>query len=102
VVSAMRKLATVLGALWILNLVVYIGVAVLIGGDAINGHIDSGHYFLATHGRLTEVTRATFEYSRWHTYILWVHFLVAFGLAGWLWIRSAGWGRAPNNRWRGP
>ena len=56
---------------WATNFAVYVGVAVLIGGDAINGHQSSGRYFLANHGKLTEVSHGAFLYSEIHTYILW-------------------------------
>ena len=35
-------------------------VAVAIGGDALNGHTSEGHYLLANHGKLTEVSYATY------------------------------------------
>jgi len=41
-------------------------IAVAIGGDAINGHEAGGHYFLAAHGGVTEVSRELFTYSLWH------------------------------------
>jgi hypothetical protein len=96
-----RTLTTTVGLLAILNLAVYIAVAVTLGGDAVNGHVESGRYFLSMHGNLTEVSRQVFEFSRWYTYLLWLHFGIAFVLAMWSWVRS----RAPrpsNNRWRGP
>ena len=36
------------------------------GGDALNGFVRDGRYFLASHGALTEVSRATWEWSRFH------------------------------------
>lgn len=73
----MRKTTTVVGVLWLLNFGAYVTIALLIGGDAINGHATSGHYYLAMHGHLTEVSRSVYEYSRWHTYVLWVHTALA-------------------------
>jgi hypothetical protein len=48
--------------------------------DALNGCLDNGHYYLALHGggQLTEVSRAAFEYSRWHAYSLLI--LLASGM----------------------
>ena len=49
-----------------LNFVVFFVVAVKIGGDAVNGKITGGHFYLAEHGKLTEVSEAIFTYSLWH------------------------------------
>ena|ERR1019366_4948982 len=38
----------------------------LLGGDAINGKIENGHYFLRSHAHLKEVSSAVFFYSRIH------------------------------------
>ena len=53
-----------------LNFVVFFFVAIAIGGDAVNGKIVGGHFYLANHGKLTEVSEAVFTYSRWHVYSL--------------------------------
>lgn len=50
-----------------LNFTVYWFVAVAIGGDAVNGKVADGHYYLASHGHLTEVSRETFHYSLIHS-----------------------------------
>jgi hypothetical protein len=47
-------------------------IAVYIGGDAINGYAKDGHYFLASHGRFTEVSSAVWTYSYYHTISTWV------------------------------
>ena len=36
------------------------------GGDALNGYVAAGHYFLASHGIYTEVGAGTWEWSRMH------------------------------------
>ena len=48
------------------NFAVFIALDIYLGGDALNGHARDGHYFLGSHGRYTEVTRAVWTYSRWH------------------------------------
>jgi hypothetical protein len=53
-----------------LNFVVFCIVAIAIGGDAINGKTVGGHFYLASHGKLTEVSEAVFTYSRWHVFSL--------------------------------
>jgi hypothetical protein len=57
---------------WAINFAAYVGIAVWIGGDAINGHQSSGRYFLSNHGKLTEVSHGVFLYSEIHTYLLWI------------------------------
>jgi hypothetical protein len=53
-----------------LNFVVFVVIAMAIGGDAVNGKVVGGHFYLANHGRRTEVSEAVFTYSRWHVYSL--------------------------------
>lgn len=50
----------------VVNFAVFWAVAVISGGDALNGKIEGGRYFLASHGNYTEVTRGFFLYSRVH------------------------------------
>ena len=72
----------------IINFAVYVLVAAKIGGDAVNGHSASGHYFLGEHGKLTETSYSVFLYSKLHTYTLFVsHPLAMLGI----WI---------NHRWK--
>jgi hypothetical protein len=76
----MRAITKLVSISWIVNFAIYVAMATMLGGDALNGHAEAGRYFLAWHGHATEVSRATFEYSQWHTYVLVVHFAVAFVL----------------------
>ncbi|HKM68340.1 MAG TPA: hypothetical protein VJX70_14310 [Candidatus Acidoferrum sp.] len=50
------------------NFAVFWVAAVYLGGDALSGHAFDGRYYLSSHGHLTEVSRAVFTYSKWHTY----------------------------------
>jgi hypothetical protein len=50
----------------VVNFIAFNAVAMMIGGDALNGKIEGGHFFLSDHGRLTEVSRSVFADSRWH------------------------------------
>jgi hypothetical protein len=50
----------------IVNFFVFFLAAVYLGGDALSGRAVDGHYFLSSHGRLTEVSQAVFTYSEWH------------------------------------
>jgi hypothetical protein len=41
-------------------------IASLIGGDALNGHVQHERYYLASHNAATEVSKAVYDYSWWH------------------------------------
>ena len=49
-----------------LNFVVFFIVALVIGGDAVNGKVVEGHFYLSDPGKLTEVSEAVYTYSLWH------------------------------------
>lgn len=81
--TSMTRPEKVLTAICAANFIVFVLVAVVIGGDAINGHIADGRYFLAMNGRVTETTASVFSYSRWHafaTIMLFVFVLVLRGV----------------------
>jgi uncharacterized membrane protein YagU involved in acid resistance len=50
----------------VLNFVVFWVVDVVLGGDALNGTIVNGQYYLSQNGRLTEVTGTVYYYSYAH------------------------------------
>jgi hypothetical protein len=64
--TCQHPLVIVLGALAVLNFALFVTISEVIGGSAGNGFVSSGHYFLADHGRKTEVSEAVFNYSLWH------------------------------------
>jgi hypothetical protein len=53
-------------ALAVANFIIFVILATYLGGDAFNGHVKDGQYFLGMHGRYTQVSRDIFLYSRWH------------------------------------
>ena len=60
---------------WIVAIGNFLGFAAVsrwLGGDALNGRIEDGRYFLNQNGRLMEVSQSVFEYSRWHARSLFV------------------------------
>jgi hypothetical protein len=63
---SMTRAEKVAGMLCVTNFVIFVLVAVYIGGDAINGHVSEGRYFLAMNGRATETSAGVFAYSLWH------------------------------------
>ncbi len=48
------------------NFLVFWLVAVYLGGDALNGYVQNGHYFICAHGVCKEVSRSVWNYSYWH------------------------------------
>jgi hypothetical protein len=59
------KLVIYLG---LLNFISFLAIYFLIGGDAPNGKVENGHYYLDQHGTYTEVSHAVFIYSACHAY----------------------------------
>ena len=43
-------------------------ISVLIGGDALRGHVTAGQYFLNDHGHFKEVDHGTFVFSQVYTF----------------------------------
>jgi hypothetical protein len=83
----MRRLAIVLGmtlffVAWV-NFTVFWIVALILGGDAINGKVEDGRYYLGSHGRYTQVSADVYVYSRIHTISIFItHPLGIFGGGG--------------------
>jgi hypothetical protein len=50
-----------------INFAIFWVVALWIGGDAISGKVENGHYYVSNHGKLTEVSHAVWTYSQAHT-----------------------------------
>jgi len=72
----------------LVNFTVFVILAVHFGGDAINGYIKNGHYFLASHGHDTEVSSSVWTYSYYHSISVWITHLLVFGLAA-LFVNTA-------------
>jgi hypothetical protein len=82
-----RWLLIVIGCIGIVNFAVFFIGSIYFGGDAVNGYSCKGHYFLGSHGRYTETTKAVYTYSRWHVYSLFITHPAAM-LAGIIWSRD--------------
>jgi hypothetical protein len=50
----------------IVNLALLAFGATLLGGDAFNGYVEGGHYFLGTAGKFVQVSRNVWMYSYYH------------------------------------
>ncbi len=63
-------------------------VSMYLGGDALSGKIEDGHYFVRSHGHYTEVSHNVFIYSKIHTIIFISWHLLLFIYAGIAHIRE--------------
>jgi len=68
----MKKWALIVFVVAVVNFVAFLIGAAKLGGDAVNGKMQDGRYYVADHGKLTEVSHAAFTYSRIHCYTLFV------------------------------
>jgi len=72
--SSFLKACNTVIAIGMLNFLIFIAAAIYLGGDAVNGKVEGGRYYLfgarTESGRkvYTEVTEPVFTYSRWHVY----------------------------------
>jgi hypothetical protein len=73
----------------IINFIFFFVIALIIGGDAISGHQETGHYYLANHGKLTEVSYFIFMYSKIHTVSLFISHPLAL-IAGVIYLFTGG------------
>ena len=73
-----------IGAL--VNFVAFWLIAVYLGGDAVNGRAVGEHFYLSSHGKLTEVSESVWNYSKWHVYSVWVTHPLGL-LAAFLYLR---------------
>ena len=73
----------VIVGLGLVNFLAFFVAAVYLGGDAVNGKMEAGHFFLMSHGRLTEVNEDVFAYSKWHAYSVWITHPLALIAAYW-------------------
>lgn len=83
-----KRIYPIFVAIVILNFVVFIGLAMHLGGDAVNGMKESGRFYLwgynvhtGTKG-YTEVSSIVYQYSKWHVYSIFVSWpiMIASGL----------------------
>lgn len=81
----LSRLCATAAVVGILNFLLFIAGTFFIGGDAINGKTENGRFYVwGYHNgskQFTEVSRSTFEYSRWHCYTVFATWPLAM-LAG--------------------
>jgi hypothetical protein len=68
----MKRIASTLVVIGILNFASFFIIALSLGGDAVNGKREVGKYYLCEHGHYTEVSQAVFKYSKLHVYSVWI------------------------------
>ncbi|MGC1376818.1 MAG: hypothetical protein WA821_11365, partial [Anaerolineales bacterium] len=61
-----HKVCEILFWVAFINFFLFVIISVFLGGDALNGKVVDGHYYLASHGQLTEVSYLVFMYSKAH------------------------------------
>ena len=64
-----RRLSSACGVVFFLSLANFLAfwfIAFYLGGDAWNGKVEGGAYYLAYHGEFTEVSPAIYRYSQLH------------------------------------
>lgn len=64
--SKFSRTAQVFVVIALINFFSFLAVTLVLGGGALNGHVEAGHYFLSSHGKLTETTEQIFRYSQIH------------------------------------
>ena len=74
----MRLLAVSMIPVALVNFASFVVVTLMLGGDALNGKRIDGHYYLAQHGHLTEVSAAIYRYSLCHAISVIVTHAAAF------------------------
>ena len=50
----------------LLNFFTFVAVSQIFGGDALNGYIQMGKYFVRAHGSCVHVSPEIWQYSYWH------------------------------------
>lgn len=75
-VERLEKVARVIFIFSFINFIAFMIGIFILGGDAVSGYRLGDHYFVAGHGRITEVSRLAFAYSRIHFYSVWVTYPV--------------------------
>jgi hypothetical protein len=65
--AALPYLALAAVTIGVVNFFWVVAESMALGGDAMNGYQQDGHYFLGAHGGYSEVSGAVWEWSRAHT-----------------------------------
>ncbi len=66
------------------NFALFAVISLASGGDALNGKIEAGRYFLSSHGRYTEVPKSFYYFSLLHGWLTML--LIFFSLLSVFWV----------------
>jgi hypothetical protein len=81
-----RRFMWIMMPILILNMLsCFVGTFIL-GGDALYGYIEDGHYFVTYKGEIAEVTSPQWIYSYIHVRLMITNFLVFIAFVFWFWI----------------
>lgn len=61
-----------------INFIAFIFGSTYLGGDAVNGYVQAGHYFVCEHGACTEVSSVAWNYSYWHAWAAFSGIILVF------------------------
>ena len=61
-----ERIMAIVGIVAMINFLSFFIIALCIGGDAVNGQVENGSYFLGSRGKLIEVDRGVYLYSYIH------------------------------------
>jgi hypothetical protein len=61
-----KRISLCLFFLAIANFMLLWCIGLSLGGSALNGKVERGHYYLGNHGDLTEVSESTWNYRYYH------------------------------------
>lgn len=75
----LKMIADLLIIVAMANFVLFTAGAARLGGDALNGKVENGSYYVMTKGKYTQIPRAVWIYSRIHAIALIVNFVAAIG-----------------------
>jgi hypothetical protein len=83
----MKRTYKILGLFCLLvtvNFIIFVIISFFLGGNAVNGKVENGHYYLWGYSVITgvkgytEVNKLVFYYSKWHLYVTFICLSVTF------------------------
>src|SRR5436190_12067325 len=84
-----QRICNVALLLAVVNFLAFMLISSYLGGEALTGKIEDGHYFLRYRSRYTEVSATIFAYTRLHALSLFVTFPLAIVAAFFIYRTSS-------------
>jgi|GEM_PF-6498294 hypothetical protein len=82
------KWLLILAIIAFVNFFSFMGIDLYLSGSALNGKQENGKFYLGEHGRYKEVSEQVFEYSKIHSYSIFVTHGLVFLLGGMYYFRE--------------